>query len=159
MGVTGTLTPGGVTAPHSNRVEAAGRAAGVAEVPSNGSPARVPSSDLPPALEVAPRSAQVEALGREVAEAKAPGLGNKAEAEASNPVPALNPRAPTEAAQQVATRVVIAHGQTAPVVPIAVPVVAEGAGVMEVPAAGVAEGAGAVEAAVAGVKAKVLIGD
>ena len=55
-------------------------------------------------------------------------------------------------------RAAVARGQAAPAVPIAVPVVAEGAEVVEVPAAGEVEEAG-VEAAVVGVKAKVLIGD
>jgi len=51
-------------------------------------------------------------------------------------------------------RAAVARGQAAPAVPIAVPVVVEGAEVVEVPAAGEAEEAG-VEAAVVGVKAKV----
>ncbi len=133
--------------------------AGAAQAPSNGSPARVLSSELPPAPEALPRSARVEAAGGEVAVAKAPGQGNKAEAEVSKLALALNPRAPAETAQLVATRAVVARGQTALVVPIAVSEVAEGAGGMEVPAAGEAEEAEAVEEAVVGVKAKVLIGD
>ncbi len=137
---------------------AVGQAAGVAQAPSNGSPARVPSRELPPAPEVLHRSVQVEAVGEEVAVAKAPGQGNKAEAGDSKLVPALNPRAPAETAQRVGTRAAVAHGHTAPVVLAAVPEVAEGAGAMEVPAAGEAEGAG-VAAAVNGVRAKVLIGD
>ena len=130
------------------------RGAEAAEAPSNGNPARVPSSELPPALDRAPRSAQVEPAGRAAAVAQAPGQGNKAETEVSRLAPVLNPRAPAETAQRVDTRAVVAHGQIAPVVLTAVPVVAEG-GV--VGAAGEAEEAG-VEA-VAGANAKVLNGD
>ena len=130
------------------------RAAEAAEAPSNGNPARVPSSELRPAPDRAPRSALVEAAGRAVAVAQAPGQGNKAEAEVSRLAPVLNPRAPAETAQQVDTRAAVAHGQIAPVVLTAVPVGAEG-GV--VGAAGEAEEAG-VEA-VAGANAKVLNGD
>ncbi len=144
----------GVTAPRSSREAAAVRAAGVGEALSNGNPARVPSSELPPAPGAALRSAQVEVVGQEAVAAQAPGQGNKAEAEVSRLAPVLNPRAPAETAQQVDTRAAVAHGQIAPVVLTAVPVVAEG-GV--VGAAGEAEEAG-VEA-VAGANAKVLNGD
>ncbi len=126
----------------------------MAQAPSSGSPASVRSSELPPAPGAAPRSVQVEAVGREVAVAQAPGQGNKAEAGGSRLAPVLNPRAPAETAQRVDTRAAVAHGQIAPVVLTAVPVVAEG-GV--VGAAGEAEEAG-VEA-VAGANAKVLNGD
>ncbi len=150
---------GGVTAPRSALVEVVVRVAGAAQAPSNGSLARVPSSELPPAPDRAPRSVQVEAVGEEVAVAKAPGQGNKAEAEVSKLALALNPLAPAETAQREATRVAVARGHTAPVVRTAAPEVAEGVEVTEAPAAGEAEEAGAVEAAVNGVKAKVLIGD
>ncbi len=66
----------------------------------------------------------------------------------------LNPRAPADTAQRVATRAVVARGQTAPVVLAAVPEAAEGAGAVEAVA-----GAGAAEAAANGDKAKLLIGD
>ncbi len=89
--------------------------------------------------------------------AQAPGQGNEAEAEVSKLVLVLNPRAPAETACQVDIRAAVARGLAAPAVPIAVPVVAEGAAAVEVPAAGEAEEAG-VEA-VAGVEAKVLNGD
>ena len=153
----------GVTAPRNNLVEgavlAADKAAGAAQAPSNGSPARVPSSELRPAPDRAPRSALVEAVGREVAAVQAPGQGNKAEVEGSKLVLVLNPRAQAEAGQRVVTKMAVALGQTALVGPIAVPEVAVGAEVTEALVAGEAKGAGAVEEAVGGVKAKILIGE
>ncbi len=151
VGATGRQTS---VAEAANGAEPVGRAAAVAQAPNSGSPARVPSSELRLAPGAALRSAQVEAAGRGAAAVvQAPGQGNEAEEGASKLVLVLNLRAPAETARQVDTRAAVAHGQTAPAVPIAAPVVAEGAKAVEVPAAGEAEEAG-VEA-VAGVKAKV----
>ncbi len=134
------------------------KAAAAARAPNSGNPARVPSSELPPEPDRAPRSALAEAAGGEVAVAKASGQGNKAEAEVSKLAPVLNALAHAETAQLVATRAVVARGQTALVVRTAAPEVAEGAEVTEAPAAGEAE-AGDVEEAVVGVKARILNGD
>ncbi len=143
-------------APRSARVEAAVRAAAAARAPNLGSPARVPSSDLPPAPDRAPRSVQVEAVGEEVAVAKAPRQGNKAEAGDSRLVPALNRRAPADTAQRVGTRAAVPRGQTALAAPGAA-IVVEGAGVVQVPEVGEVVAVHVV--AVAGVNAKVQYGD
>ena len=92
-------TSGGeVTAPRSSRVEAEGWAAGAGQAPSNGNPARVPSSELRPAPGAAHRSVQVEAVGREVVVAQAPGQGSEAKEGGSRFALVLNPRAPAETA-------------------------------------------------------------
>ncbi len=154
MGAIGRQISGAEPAVRAAKDPAVGQAAGAAQAPSNGSPARVQSRGLRPAPDTVPHSVQVEAAGREVAVAQAPGQGNEAKEGGSRLALVLNPLAPAETAQRVATRVAVARGQIAPAVPIAVPVVAEGAGAVEAVA-----GAGAAEAAANGDKANLLIGD
>ena len=147
-------------APRSARVEAAVRAAAAARAPNLGSPARVPSSDLPPAPGSArghaPRSVLVEAASRAVAVAQASRVDNEAEAGGSRLALVLNLRAPAETAQRVGTRAAVPRGQTALAAPGAA-IVVEGAGVVQVPEVGEVVAVHVV--AVAGVKAKVLDGD
>lgn len=128
----------------------------MAEAAKLGSPARAPSSDLPPAPVVLPRSALVEAAGREGAVAQPPRKDNEAEAGCSRVALVLNPRAPVGTARSAAIKAAVHHALTALAAPGAALVV-EGAGVVQVPEVGEVVAVHVV--AVAGVKAKVLDGD